>query len=52
MHQETEKRKLKISKNRAMKKVKTFFDYGVLFCKLSITFKNFLWPVKIVKLRE
>ena len=41
-----------ISNNRAIKKVKTFFDSGVLFCKPSTTFKKFRWPVKIVKLRE
>ena len=41
----------KISKNRALKKVKTL-DSGVLFCKPSTTFKKFRWPVKIVKLRE
>ena len=42
----------KICKNRAIKKVKTIQDSGVLFCKPSTTLKKFRRPVKIVELRE
>ena len=42
----------KISKNRAIKKAKTFFYSIILFYKPSTTFKKFRWPVKIVELRE
>ena len=42
----------KIFKNRDIKKVIPFFDSGVLFCKPLTKFKNFRWPVKIVKLKK